>query len=99
MKDLIPLIAKTLVDHPEQVSVQEVVGNHEKVLELEVAKVDFGKVFGCRPHCAGLANDAGFCFSERQQENGPWNRRLTVEPIYTHVAIYPGTEVVSFSEK
>ena len=46
MKDLITLIAKELVDHPEAVSVREVEGNHSSVLELKVAKVDLGKIIG-----------------------------------------------------
>jgi predicted RNA-binding protein YlqC (UPF0109 family) len=46
MKDLITFIVKALVDHPEQVSVRAVGGNHTEVLELEVAKVDIGKVIG-----------------------------------------------------
>ena len=44
MKDLITVIAKALVDYPEQVSVRAVGRNHTEVLELEVAKVDIGKV-------------------------------------------------------
>jgi predicted RNA-binding protein YlqC (UPF0109 family) len=46
MKYLITLIAKALVDHPEKVLVRAVDGNHTEVLELEVAKVDIGKVIG-----------------------------------------------------
>jgi len=46
MKELIEYIAKALVDHPEQVSVQEVEGNQTSVLELKVAKEDLGKVIG-----------------------------------------------------
>lgn len=46
MKDLITLIAKELVDHPEEVSVREVEGNRSAVLELKVAKVDLGKIIG-----------------------------------------------------
>ena len=46
MKDLITFIVKALVDHPEQVSVRAGGGNHIEVLELEVAKVDIGKVIG-----------------------------------------------------
>lgn len=46
MKDLIVRIAQALVDHPEQVSVSEVEGNHTSVLELTVAKEDLGKVIG-----------------------------------------------------
>ena len=46
MKDLIEYIAKALVDHPDQVSVEEVEGNQTSVLELKVAKEDLGKVIG-----------------------------------------------------
>ena len=46
MKELIEDIVKALVDHPEQVEVQEVVGEHAHVLELRVAKSDLGKVIG-----------------------------------------------------
>jgi predicted RNA-binding protein YlqC (UPF0109 family) len=46
MKDLINYIAQALVDHPEQVSVNEIAGNQTSVLELTVAKEDIGKVIG-----------------------------------------------------
>jgi uncharacterized protein len=46
MKDLINYIAQALVDHPEQVSVNEVTGDQTSVLELTVAKEDIGKVIG-----------------------------------------------------
>jgi predicted RNA-binding protein YlqC (UPF0109 family) len=46
MKELISYIAQALVDHPEQVSVDEVEGNQTSVLELKVAKEDLGKVIG-----------------------------------------------------
>ena len=46
MKELIELIAKALVDFPEQVSVNVLEGSQATVLELSVAKVDLGKVIG-----------------------------------------------------
>ena len=46
MKDLINYIAQALVDHPEQVSVNEVEGSQTSVLELKVAREDIGKVIG-----------------------------------------------------
>jgi len=46
MKDLITLLAKALVDNPDQVMVTEVEGNQTTVLELKVAKEDLGKVIG-----------------------------------------------------
>lgn len=46
MKDLVELLAKSLVDHPEEVSVNEVEGVRSVVLELRVAQEDMGKVIG-----------------------------------------------------
>ncbi len=46
LKDLIALIAKALVDHPEEVKVAEVEGEKTSVIELAVAKDDLGKVIG-----------------------------------------------------
>lgn len=46
MKDLIEIIAKALVDHPEEVRVMEVVGEKTSVIELSVAKEDLGKIIG-----------------------------------------------------
>ena len=46
MKALVELIAKSLVDIPEEVSVGEVVGERTAVFELRVAKSDIGKVIG-----------------------------------------------------
>jgi len=45
-KDLIEYIAKALVDHPEQVKVSEIEGESTSVIELSVAKEDFGRVIG-----------------------------------------------------
>ena len=46
MKDLIVVIAKALVDHPEDVEVTEIEGKQASVLELKVAKEDIGKIIG-----------------------------------------------------
>ena len=46
MKDLVGHIVAALVDKPEQVAIDEVVGNQASVLELKVAKDDLGKVIG-----------------------------------------------------
>lgn len=46
MKDLILMIAKSLVDKPDEVDLQEVIGEKTTVLELRVAKEDLGKVIG-----------------------------------------------------
>ncbi len=46
MKELLLLIAKALVDNPEEVSVNEVEGEQSIILELKVARDDMGKVIG-----------------------------------------------------
>lgn len=46
MKDLIAYIVRTLVDQPDQVAVSEIEGGQTVILELRVAKSDFGKVIG-----------------------------------------------------
>jgi uncharacterized protein len=40
------MIAKSLVDKPDEVDLQEVEGEKTTVLELRVAKEDLGKVIG-----------------------------------------------------
>ena len=46
MKELVEMIAKALVDNPEEVHVSEVEGEQTTVLELRVAQTDLGKVIG-----------------------------------------------------
>ena len=46
MKDLIEYIAKSLVDHPDQVEVHETQSGNRVRLELSVAKEDMGRVIG-----------------------------------------------------
>ncbi len=46
MKELVEYIAKSLVDHPDQVRVNQVPGDQTVVIELEVAPDDMGKVIG-----------------------------------------------------
>lgn len=46
MKNLILTMVKALVDKPDEVELQEVIGEKTTVLELRVAKEDLGKVIG-----------------------------------------------------
>jgi len=46
MKELLEIIAKSLVDHPEDVSVSEVDGEQSIILELRVHADDMGIVIG-----------------------------------------------------
>ena len=46
MKELLEIIAKNLVDNPEQVVVNQRVDEDALILELTVAQDDIGKVIG-----------------------------------------------------
>ncbi|MCD8012641.1 MAG: KH domain-containing protein [Lachnospiraceae bacterium] len=46
MKELLEIIAKSLVEHPDEVEVTEKESGKTLVLELKVAASDMGKVIG-----------------------------------------------------
>jgi predicted RNA-binding protein YlqC (UPF0109 family) len=46
MKELVEVIAKALVDNPDEVTVNMVEGEQVTVLELKVHPTDLGKVIG-----------------------------------------------------
>jgi predicted RNA-binding protein YlqC (UPF0109 family) len=46
MKDLVEVMARALVDKPEEVAVSEIDGAKTVVLELRVAPEDLGRVIG-----------------------------------------------------
>ena len=46
MKELVEVIAKALVDHPDEVVVTEKDGKKAVVIELKVAPADMGNVIG-----------------------------------------------------
>lgn len=46
LKELVEFMAKSLVDSPDEVEVNEVDGDQAIVVELKVAKSDLGKVIG-----------------------------------------------------
>jgi predicted RNA-binding protein YlqC (UPF0109 family) len=46
LKDLIAYVSKALVDMPEAVSVNEIIGEQTTVIELKVDKTDLGKIIG-----------------------------------------------------
>lgn len=46
MRDLVEFLARSLVEHPDEVSVEEVEEDGELVLELRVADDDIGRVIG-----------------------------------------------------
>lgn len=46
LKELILVMAKALVDKPDEVEIREIEGDVTTILELKVAKDDLGKVIG-----------------------------------------------------
>ncbi|MBU0995107.1 MAG: KH domain-containing protein [Proteobacteria bacterium] len=46
MKEIIEIIARSIVDAPDAVSVTEISGMHTSILELKVSKADIGKIIG-----------------------------------------------------
>lgn len=46
MKEFVAYIVKNLVDSPDNVEINEIVGQHTLIIELLVAKEDIGKIIG-----------------------------------------------------
>ena len=46
MKELVQLLARSLVNHPDAVEVKETLGDTASVVELKVAKEDLGRIIG-----------------------------------------------------
>ena len=46
MKEVLEIIAKALVEHPDEVSIKEIADGDSITLELSVADSDMGKVIG-----------------------------------------------------
>ncbi len=46
MKDLVEMMAKNLVDHPDDVRINETAGDSIVILEINVSQDDVGKVIG-----------------------------------------------------
>ena len=46
LRNLVEVMAKALVDFPDQVGVSEIEGEQTTVIELKVAKEDLGKIIG-----------------------------------------------------
>ena len=48
MKELVEIMAKALVDKPDQLDVSEIIGSDTLVIELRPAREDIGKIIGKR---------------------------------------------------
>ena len=73
MKDLLAVIAKHMVDYPDQVSVREIDGENTIVLELTVAKQDLGKIIGAKGRNIGAIRTLMMAAS------GKIHKRIVVE--------------------
>lgn len=73
MKEVLEIIAKALVDCPEQVTVSEVDGEQSVILELKVAESDMGKVIGKQGRIAKAIRTVVKAAASRE------NKRVVVE--------------------
>ncbi len=75
MKEIVEIIAKALVDHPEAVVVEEKDEDRMTVFELHVAQEDMGKVIGKQGRIAKAMRTVVKAAATRE------NQRVTVEII------------------
>ncbi len=75
MGHLVEVIAKGLVDNPDQVTVTEVEGNQSIIIELRVAPDDMGKVIGKQGRIAKAIRTVVKAAATKQ------NKRVIVEII------------------
>ncbi len=73
MKEIVEVIAKSLVDHPESVQVEEEQEDGEIVLTLHVAEEDMGKVIGRQGRIAKALRTVVKAAATRE------NKKVTVE--------------------
>ncbi len=73
MKEVLELIAKSLVDNEDAVSVTEVEGEDSVILELRVADGDMGKVIGKQGRIAKAIRTVVKAAASRE------NKRVVVE--------------------
>ena len=75
MKEIVEVIAKSLVDHPESVQVSEKPDGDQLVLELRVAEDDMGKVIGRQGRIAKALRTVVKAAATRE------NKKVTVDII------------------
>ena len=75
MKELVEVIAKALVEHPEEVTVSEKEDGKHVVIELHVAESDMGKVIGRQGRIAKAIRSVVKAASSKD------NKRVDVEII------------------
>ncbi len=69
MKELVEVIAKSLVEHPDEVTVTEKQSGKTLVLELKVAPSDMGKVIGKQGRIAKAIRSVVKAAASREDKN------------------------------
>ena len=75
MKELVEVIAKSLVDYPDEVQVTETENDKAVVLELKVAQSDMGKVIGKQGRIAKAIRTVVKAASSKSSQSGCIQRR------------------------
>lgn len=75
MKELLEMIARALVDNPDEVNVTVIEEDYNTVLELRVAQEDMGKIIGKRGRIAKAIRTLVKSFAIKE------NKRVMVEII------------------
>ena len=70
MKEVVEIIAKALVDHPEDVVVDEKQEDRMTLIELHVASVDMGKVIGKQGRIAKAIRTVAKAAGTRENKKG-----------------------------
>ena len=70
MKELVEVIAKALVENPDEVVVTESVKDDETVIELSVAPADMGKVIGKQGRIAKAIRSVVKAASSKEEKKG-----------------------------
>ena len=81
MKDLVEVIAKSLVDHPEEVVVNQTEESNAILVELKVAPSDMGKVIGRQGRIAKAIRTVVKAASSK------CDKKVVVAVSYTHLTL------------
>jgi len=92
MKELIEYIAKTLVDDPSQVQVDEIKGTSSVVLELRVAPEDMGRIIGRKGRVANAMRTLVMVLGGKE------GKRVTMEIVESPAAEAAAGEVAPVDE-
>ena len=103
MKELVEVIAKSLVENPDEVVVTETEKDDAVVIELKVGPSDMGKVIGRQGRIAKAIRTVGF-FQKQQKSDCRYSAMISkiygcrscgdMAPVFTYES--PGRQTYSF---